>query len=84
MPSSDKFQKPFIPNTTLLDKSLGDPDGYVTKNGVWAAVPWGNKFVIIHNGKQVHVSNNLKTAKSYISKNSKATKNTNSSLENFL
>ena len=83
MPSS-KFQKPFISNASLLDSTVGDPDGYVTKDGVWAAVPWGNKFVIIHNGKQVHVSNNLKTAKSYISKNSKATKNTNSSLENFL
>ena len=79
-----KFQKPFIPNSTLLDESVGDPDGYVTKDGVWSAVPWGNKYIILHNGKQVHVSNNLKTAKSYISKNSKATKNTNSSLENFL
>ena len=83
MPNS-KFQKPFIPNPTLLDESPGDPDGYVTKDGVWSAVPWGNKYVILHNGKQVHVSNNLKTAKSYISKSSKATKKTNSSLENFL
>ena len=83
MPSS-KFQKPFIPNPTLLDESPGDPDGYVTKDGVWSAVPWGNKYVILHNGKQVHVSNNLKTARSYISKSSKATKKTNSSLENFL
>ena len=83
MPSS-KFQKPFISNSSLLDSTVGDPEGYVTKDGVWAAVPFGNKFIIIHNGKQVHVSNNLKTAKSYINKNSKATKNTNSSLENFL
>ena len=83
MPNS-KFQKPFIPNPTLLDESPGDPDGYVTKDGVWSAVPWGNKYVILHNGKQVHVSNNLKTARSYISKSSKATKKTNSSLENFL
>ena len=81
---NSKFQKPFIPNPSILDAIPGDPLGYVTKDGVWAAVPFGNKFVIIHNGKQVHVSNNLKTEKSYISKNSKATKNTNSSLENFL
>ena len=79
-----KFQKPFISNASLLDSIVGDPDGYVTKDGVWAVVPWGNKFVIIHNGRQVHTSNNLKTAKSYISKSSKASKNTNSSLENFL
>ena len=83
MPNS-KFQKPFIPNPTILDESPGDPSGYVTKDGVWAAVPFGNKFVIIHNGRQIHTSNNLKSAKSYISKSSKATKNTNSSLENFL
>ena len=79
-----KFQKPFISNPNLLNSIVGDPDGYVTKDGVWAAVPCGNKYIILHNGKQVHVSNNLKTAKSYINKNSKATKNTNSSLENFL
>lgn len=83
MPSS-KFQKPFISNSSLLDSTPGDPLGYVSKDGVWAAVPFGNKFVIIHNGRQVHTSNNLKTAKSYISKNSKTTKKTSSSLENFL
>jgi hypothetical protein len=83
MPSS-KFQKPFISNSSLLDSTPGDPLGYVSKDGVWAAVPFGNKFVIIHNGRQVHTSNNLKSAKSYISKSSKATKKTSSSLENFL
>ena len=83
MPSS-KFQKPFISNSSLLDSTVGDPDGYVTKDGVWAAVPFGNKFVIIHNGRQIHTSNNLKSAKSYISKSCKATKNANSSLEKFL
>lgn len=83
MPSS-KFQKPFISNSSLLDSTVGDPEGYVTKDGVWAAVPFGNKFVIIHNGRQIHTSNSLKTAKSYISKSCKATKNANSSLEKFL
>ena len=83
MPSS-KFQKPFISNSSLLDSTPGDPLGYVSKDGVWAAVPWGKKYVILHNGRQVHTSNNLKSAKSYISKSSKATKKTSSSLENFL
>jgi|TARA_B100001741_G_scaffold13276_1_gene10333 hypothetical protein len=81
---SSKFQKPFISNSSLLDSTPGDPLGYVSKDGVWAAVPFGNKFVIIHNGRQVHTSNNLRSAKSYISKSSKATKKTSSSLENFL
>lgn len=83
MPNS-KFQKPFISNTSLLNSTPGDPLGYVSNDGVWAAVPWGKKYVILHNGRQVHTSNNLKSAKSYISKSSKATKKTSSSLENFL
>ena len=84
MPNLNKFQKPFISNLSLLDSIPGDPSGYVTKDGVWVAVPWGNKYVILHNGRQIHTSNNLKTAKSYISKSCKATKNANSSLEKFL
>jgi|TARA_E500000331_G_scaffold339336_1_gene369482 hypothetical protein len=83
MPNS-KFKKPFIPNPSILDAIPKDPLGYVSNDGVWAAVPWGKKYVILHNGRQVHTSNNLKSAKSYISKSSKATKKTSSSLENFL
>jgi uncharacterized UBP type Zn finger protein len=55
-------------NETLLNPKPGDPNGYVTKNGEWAAVPWGSKFVIIHKGHQVHTANNYQTAKSYIQK----------------
>jgi hypothetical protein len=74
-----------IQNESLLNPKPSDPNGYVTKDGMWAAVPFGNKFVIIHNGYQVHTANNYKTAKSYISKQLKVTKNkTNSSVENFL
>jgi hypothetical protein len=57
-----------VQNEGILDPSPGDPNGYVTKNGEWAAVPCGKKFVIIHNGHQVHTANNYKTAKSYIQK----------------
>lgn len=74
-----------IQNETLLNSKPSDPNGYVTKDGMWAAVPLGKKFVIIHNGQQVHTANNYKTAKSYISKQLKANKTqSNSSLENFL
>jgi len=83
MPNS-KFQKPFIPNHSLLDSTPGDPLGYVSRDGLWAAVPCGTKYVILHNGRQIHTSNNLKTAKSYISKSSKAAQKTTSSLEKFL
>lgn len=78
---------PSIPNSGLLNNVPADPDGYVTKDGKWAAVPWGNKFVIICNGEQVHTSNNLTTAKDYIQKKVKQTprkRTASSSLEDFL
>ena len=57
-----------IPNEGLLNPTPGDPSGYVTKDGMWAAVPFGKKFIIIHNGYQVHTASNYKTARSYIAK----------------
>jgi len=83
---SEKFQKPFIDRPGILDPKPGDPQGYVTKDGMWAAVPLigSNSFVIIHNGKQVHVAKNYSSAKSYITKNIKKTKKSVASLEEFL
>jgi hypothetical protein len=78
---------PNIPNSGLLNNVSGSPEGYVTKDGKWAAVPWGNKFVIICNGEQVHTANNLTTAKDYIQKKVKQTprkRTSTSSLENYL
>jgi len=76
---------PFISNSGLLNSVPSDPNGFVTKDGKWAAVPWGNKFVIICNGEQVHTANNYKTAKTYIEKQVKMfRKKTTSSLEKFL
>ena len=52
-----KFQKPFVYNRSLLNPKAGDPDGFVSNDGMWAAIPWaGNTkgFCIIHNGRQVH------------------------------
>jgi hypothetical protein len=71
-----------IPNYGLLNPTPSDPSGYVTKDGMWAAVPWGKKFVIIHNGQQVHTANNYKSAKTYIQKSAKGA--LTSSLETFL
>ena len=64
-----------VQNEGILNPKVGDPDGYVTKDGMWAAVLCGKKFVIIHNGYQVHAVNNYKAAKSYISKQIKILKN---------
>jgi hypothetical protein len=63
-----------IQNSSILDANPGDPNGYVTKDLEWAAVPWGKKFVVIHNGHQVHTANNYQTAKSYIQKQIKLLK----------
>lgn len=57
-----------IQNETLLNPKPGDPNGYVTKDGMWAAVPWGKKFVILHNGQQIHTANNYRSALTYIKK----------------
>jgi len=72
-----------IQNEGLLNPKPGDPNGYVTKDGMWAAVPWGKKFVIIHNGHQVHTATNYTTAKSYIAKQIKASKKASTTVEQF-
>ena len=81
---SENFLKPFIPRPGVLDPKPGDPEGYVTKDGMWAAVPFGKKFIIIHNGQQVHLANNYKAARSFISKEIKASKKATATLEKFL
>jgi hypothetical protein len=70
-------------NEGILNPKPGDPNGYVTKDGMWAAVPFGKKFIIIHNGQQVHLANNYSTAKSYILKQVKASKKKSSTVEQF-
>ena len=79
------FLKPHVSNQGLLDNTPGDPDGYVTRDGMWAAIPWAGKkkgFAIIHNGKQVHDVKTYKQALAYIKKQSKI--KTTSTLEEFL
>jgi len=75
-----------ITHETILDPVPGSPSGYVTKDLVWAAVPFGKKFMIIHNGQQGDVFKTLDAAKKYISKQNKVQKpkKASSSLEEFL
>ena len=72
-----------IQNEGILNPKVGQPNGYVTKDGMWAAVPCGKKFVIIHNGQQVHTANNYSSAKSYILKQIKASKNNRATVDKF-
>lgn len=69
-------------NEGILDPKPGDPNGYVSKNGEWAAIPWGKKFIIVYKGQQVHTANNYKSAKSYIQKAAKGA--SISTLDEFL
>ena len=54
---------------SLLDPCIGQPNGYVTKDGMWAAVPSnGKRFAIVHNGIVEHFSKNFESAMTYIKK----------------
>lgn len=57
-----------IQNTGILEPIPGDPNGYISKDKDWAAVPFGKQFIILHKGQQVHLAKNYKDAKSYIQK----------------
>jgi len=81
---ADKFLKPFIPRPGILKPNPGDPLGYCTNDGMWAAVPFGKKFIIIHNGRQDKVCSTYKQSVDYIKKQIKIKKKTTSSLEDFL
>jgi len=71
-----------IQNETLLNSVPGDPNGFVSKDGEWAAISWGKKFIIIYKGQQVHTCNNYKSAKTYIQKAAKGA--SVSTLDQFL
>ena len=73
---NSNYQK-FYPTTfpSLLDPKIGQPSGYVTKDGMWAAVPSnGRKFAIVHNGIIEHFARNFECAMIYIQKGIKKEK----------
>ena len=55
---------------TFYKDAIQNRQGYVTRDGTWAAVPLmdSKKFGIIHNGEWVHTARNFDFAKSYILK----------------
>jgi len=83
---SEAFQKPFIGRPGVFNSTPEDPQGYVTKDGTWAAVPFGKKFMTIHNGQQMEIHNNLNSAKTYIQRQikTKKSKKGSATLEEFL
>lgn len=51
-------------------------DGFVTKDELYAAVPFGDQFMIIYKGQQVTVCETLEKAKAYIEKHHKKPRRT--------
>ena len=80
----NKFQKPFISNPGILNSKPTNHLGYVTNDGVWAAVPFHKNFIIIHNGKQDIVCKTYKQSVDYIKKQIKLAKTQTATLEQFL
>ena len=62
---------------TFYKDAIQKKQGYVTKDGMWAAIPVmgsNKKLAIIHNGDWVHTSRNFDSARSYILRESRKTK----------
>ena len=59
------------PNRDIFDPDGGQPEGWVNKDGSWAAIPvMGSKkkLAIVHNGEWMKTCRNYKEAVSYIKK----------------
>jgi hypothetical protein len=49
-------------------------EGYISPNGLWAAVPYGKRYISIYNGGQICLHNTLETAKKFIQKQNRKKK----------
>ena len=59
---------------TFYKDAIQKKQGYVTKDGTWAAIPVmgsSKKLAIVHNGEWVHTCRNFDSARSYILKESR-------------
>tara|TARA_R100000152_G_C6554183_1_gene27534 strand:- start:12 stop:218 length:207 start_codon:yes stop_codon:yes gene_type:complete len=61
---------------TFYKDAIQKKRGYVTKDGMWAAVPLmdSKKFAILHNGDFVHTCRNFEYARAYIIKENRKSK----------
>lgn len=42
-------------------------EGFVSTDGEWAAIPFGNQYMVIYKGQQAEVFDTIEQAKKYIS-----------------
>jgi hypothetical protein len=47
-------------------------EGFIVENGIYAAVPYEKKLMIIHNGQQLDVINTVSQARAYIKQHKKS------------
>ena len=62
---------------TFYKDAIQKKQGYVTKDGTWAAIPVmgsNKKLAIIHNGEWVHTCRNFEYARAYIIKENRKSK----------
>lgn len=64
-------------NSRILDPVCYSP-GFVTKYGEYAAIPYGEKYMILHEGKQVKICNTIETAEKYVNRQMKLLKKSQS------
>ena len=68
---SDYLKFYTCPNRDIFDPDGGQPEGWVNKDGSWAAIPvMGSKkkLAIVHNGEWMKTCRNYNEAVSYIKK----------------
>ena len=56
-------------NSNILDPKPG-PIGFIMKD--YAAVPYGNQLMVIHNGQQIKVCRTSQSARNFIQKEMKS------------
>jgi len=49
-------------------KIIMSTDSYVSPDRMWAVIPYGKKFMSIHNGQQIKVHTSIEMAKKFIQK----------------
>ena len=56
-------------NSNILEPKPG-PIGFIIKD--YAAIPYGNQLMILHNGQQIKVCRNQQSARNFIQKQKKS------------
>ena len=56
------------PNMPASHKIIMNTDFYVSPDRMWAVIPYGKRYMSIHNGQQMKVHTSIEFAKKFIQK----------------